>query len=103
MLAKKNHKPQVSKIKKTLALVGVDIAIPILVVDRDGDDLVITAITDKGAFAEGATFDPLTNTLHWDASLAQIGKHKAQFQVTDGTVTRKFKVPIKVVSSILGF
>ncbi len=99
----KNSKPQVGKVKKARALVGVPFVLPLVVTDLDGDMVTISVDETKPPFTLGATFDPMTNTFTWTPTLEHLGKHKVKFVATDGIKARKAAVKLDVVSSLLGF
>lgn len=98
----KNKPPVVAKIKKVQALVDVELAMPILASDPDGDTLTITAVTGVYPFTAGATFDAETNTFSWTPTLSDVGKTRVRFLVSDGIKTKALTVPISVLSP-LGF
>ncbi len=100
----KNKKPQPTKIKNATALDGVPISLPIIVTDVDGDDLTITVDDTEYPYTAGAVFDTKTNVFSWNApTLEDVGKLKLQFEVTDGTVIKKFKVQLKTEATLLTF
>jgi hypothetical protein len=100
----KNIKPRAGKIKGTQALVGIELRLPILASDQNGDKLTMTVDETLEPFTLGATFDPMTNTFIWsDPQLADIGTYSMKFQVSDGIKTVNRKVKVKLVSSFLGF
>jgi len=100
----KNLAPRVSKIKNVQGLVGIELDLPILATDPDGDPLTISVDDTAEPFTLGATFDPKTNVFTWsDPQLSNIGTYKVPFSVSDGTKTVKLTVQIKIVSSLLGF
>jgi hypothetical protein len=98
----KNLKPIAGKVKKAQALVGTPLSLPILATDLDGDRLVLSVDESKPPFTLGATFDPETRLFEWTPSLKGLGKHKVVFFVSDGIVTRKLSVKLRVISSLLG-
>jgi len=98
----KNASPKVSKVKNVQGLVGIELSLPILAVDPDGDALTITVDDTLEPFTLGATFDAGTNTFLWaDPALSSIGKYKVQFNVSDNVKTVKLSVTIEIVSSLL--
>jgi len=98
----KNKPPTFSRVKKVQALVNVELSLPVLATDRDGDGLTLSADTDGEPFLTGgATFDPGTGVFTWTPSFDDLGKHKVIFFASDGEKTRKLKVRIDVVSSLL--
>jgi len=100
----KNQAPKACKISSVQALVGFPLVLQIVVSDRDGDALVVSADETQAPFTLGASFDPETLVFTWpDPQLTEVGKYTLSFQVTDGIKTTKFKVKIKLVSSILAF
>jgi hypothetical protein len=100
----KNLAPRVSKIKNVQGLVGIELALPILATDPDGDPITITVDDTAEPFTLGATFDAKTNVFTWtDPALANIGTYKVKFNVSDGTKTVTLTVQIKIKSSLLGF
>ncbi len=98
----KNRKPVAAKVKKAQALINVPFNLPIVATDLDGDVLSMSVNMDKAPFTEGATFDTNTNTFSWTPSLKDIGKHKVVILISDGVVTRKRGIKLKVVASLLG-
>jgi hypothetical protein len=56
----------------------------------------------ESPFTLGATFDPETRLFEWNPALEDLGKHKVVFFVSDGIVTRKLSVKLRVISSLLG-
>ena len=100
----KNFAPRVGKIKNVQGLVGIELALPILATDQDGDALTISVDDTAEPFTLGATFDAKTNVFTWeDPALANIGTYKVKFNVSDGTKTVVLTVQIKIKSSLLGF
>ncbi len=94
----KNRAPSVSSIKKARLLVGLDTEIPLLVADRDGDQVSINPDFTKGLFAAvpEVEFDQGTNTLSWTPQLQDVGKHTAFFFVTDGVASKPYKLKLQV-------
>lgn len=99
----KNTKPLTSKIKKADPIDNAAYELPILVADKDMDTLTITVDDTVYPYTAGATFDAMTNTFMWTPVLEDVGKVKLQFDVSDGTVTKKVKVSLKVVASLTTF
>jgi hypothetical protein len=97
----KNRPPAPAKLKPVQALVDRELRLPIFATDADGDDVAIEARTDRYPFTAGATFDAETRTLIWTPSFDDIGKVPVEFQVSDGIATKKFKVSLNVVSSLI--
>jgi hypothetical protein len=98
----KNKAPQASKVTGTQVLASVDFELPILVRDLDGDEVTVSVDQTQEPFTLGATFDQETLVVSWpDPPLVSIGDYTLQFTLDDGTVTRAFKVKLKLVSSIL--
>ncbi len=92
----RNRPPTPTRTSKVRALVGVELVLPILATDRDGDPLTITP-DGKGVFERGATFDPGTNVLTWTPACLDVGRREAVFRISDGQATRKLRVKIAVV------
>ncbi|GJM21642.1 MAG: hypothetical protein DHS20C15_15570 [Planctomycetota bacterium] len=97
----KNKPPLGVKVSKLQALVGIELAVPILTADRDGDDVTVTIFDEsKGVFALGAEYDAETSMLLWTPEFDHIGKHKAAFRLDDGTKTKKLTLTINVVNPL---
>src|SRR5262249_5472543 len=97
----KNKPPIVAKIKKVQALVGVELRLPILAVDPDGDPLTITPVTGVYPFTAGASFDSEENTFTWTPTIDDVGKTKVKFRVSDGIKVKVLSVPISVLSPLI--
>lgn len=92
-----NRKPQAARIGRARALVGAELALPLIVSDRDGDEVTVTPDDDKGLFADtDATFDADTLTLRWTPTPADVGRTKAVFVLDDGTAQRKIRIALNV-------
>ena len=99
----KNKKPLVMKVKGARALVGFPFSLTVQAVDPDGDELTMSIDTSKPPFTLGATFDAETGVFSWEPQLADIGGYKVVVFVSDGTVTVKRSIKLRVDSSLLGF
>jgi hypothetical protein len=90
----KNTRPDVTRISRVTSLIDIELVLPVSAVDRDGDPLTFTP--SGGIFDRGATFDPITNTIHWKPTCADSGRQKAVLLVSDGVATRKLSIKITV-------
>ncbi len=97
----KNKPPIPSKIKKVQALVDVELSLPILATDPDGDTVTITPVTGVYPFTAGAAFDTGTNTFTWTPTISDVGKTKVRFLVSDGVKVKVLSVPISVLSPLI--
>ncbi len=97
----KNRPPNVTKVKKVLALVGIESTVPLLAIDRDGDTLTFSVDNQAGIFARGAIFDANTATITWTPAFDDVGKWKAVVFVSDGTKTKKLKLKFEVASPLI--
>ncbi len=100
----KNRPPQPSKVKGAVMQAGLPFVLPLIVRDLDGDPVSITVDMSSSPFTLGAEFDEKTAEFRWDdPPLAEVGKHVVVFTLSDGTVTKTFKVKLKLESSLLAF
>ena len=99
----KNTKPVAAKIKHARAIDNAAYSLPLLVFDADGDEVAVSADTSVYPYTAGATFDVDTKTFMWTPALSDVGKVKLKFSMTDGTVTKSFKVALQVVSSLITY
>ncbi len=97
----KNRAPRPSRIRKARAVTSEPLVLPILVTDRDGDALTVTADTTRAPFTSGAVFDEATDTVLWEPGTKDVGRYRLRFEVTDGQVVRRFSVRLEVRASIL--
>ena len=97
----KNKKPFAPKIKKGQPIVEIPYQMLIVVDDPDGDDLTVTFDPAAYPFNAGATYDDSTRIFSWTPRIADIGKPKVQFEVTDG-INKPVKISVKltVVNSL---
>ncbi len=99
-----NRKPSGAKIRRARAFIGIDLELPILVHDRDGDALIVSVDTSKGPLPPGASFDPQTRVLRWAApGVEEAGRHRFTFLIDDGTSVGRLRVKLRVVGSLLAF
>jgi hypothetical protein len=97
----KNTAPLVSTVSTIQVLVNRPYALPILAVDRDGDDLTVTVDPGKGAFALGATYDEASGEFRWTAAIDDVGNTSAKFEVSDGNKTTTLTIKIEVKNSLI--
>lgn len=97
----KNKPPILAKIKKVQAIVDVELRLPILTTDPDGDELTITPVTAVYPFTAGASFDSETSTFRWTPAISDVGKTKVRFRVSDGIKVKVLTVPISVMSPLI--
>jgi len=100
----KNIKPFAAKIKKAQPLDGTPFSMRIETSDRDGDEVTVM-VQDPAVYpyTAGAAFDEKTATFTWTPVLADVGKVKLTFLVSDGTVTTKRKITIQPKATLLTF
>ncbi len=96
----KNKPPIVAKIKKVQALVDVELRLPILAADPDGDEVTITPVTAVYPFTAGASFDAETSVFTWTPTIGDVGKTKVRFLLSDGLKVKALTVPISVLSPL---
>jgi len=95
-----NTRPEPSPYDVVQALVGEPLVLPLLAVDRDGDELSFEPVLGEGAFALGATFDAETRSLVWTPGLSDLGRTTSRVRVTDGQRTSTLKLRIEVLSPL---
>ena len=97
----KNALPKFSTIGTYQALVDIELKLPIIATDQDGDELTITPLLDEGAFALGATYDVATSTFCWTADFQDLGKTTATFMVSDGAKPQRMSVKLDAVNPLI--
>ena len=97
----KNKKPVLPKIKNPRPIVGQPFSFPVVVDDRDGDDLTVTVDLADYPFNAGASFDTATRTFSWTPTADDQGDRKVFFHVFDGTSTQKKTVTLKVRNGLI--
>lgn len=103
----KNKPPLVTKVNKVTAFVGQELVLPILVSDRDDDELVLSVLDKKNTdiFELGAVFDDETNTITWTPSQEHAGKQVGYLLVQEvgpeKPKSKKLKIKIDVVSQLI--
>lgn len=95
-----NKAPLRASYQPVPVLVGVPVALPVLVADRDGDALTVELVGGD-VFEAGATYDPDAGTLNWTPGLGDVGSTSARFTVSDGETTRKLKVRFDVRAALV--
>jgi len=95
-----NKKPLRAKFKPVPALVGVDVALPVPVADRDGDELLVELVGGD-VLDGGGTYDPDDGRLHWTPGLGDVGKALAKLTVSDGSKTRKLQLRFLVQAALI--
>ncbi len=73
-------------------VVGQLLQFTVSAIDPDGDTLTYSA----SDLPLGANFDQENHSFSWTPTLNQVGRHKVEFKVTDGTVTVEEEVKIDV-------
>jgi len=73
---------------------------PFIVGDKDGDPLTVTVDTTLYPFTAGATYDPVTSLFTWTPTAADEGTVDVKFKVSDGKVTVKLILPLKVKANL---
>ncbi len=96
----KNKAPYKPKIKKPVALVGVEYRLYVPLADPDGDPVTMVVNHDLYPFSAGAYFDPLTSEFVWTPTNLDLGKQTIQFTLSDGTTTLAVKQKIEVKSPL---
>jgi len=84
--------------------VGVELSVPLIVSDLDGDPVTLTPRLDKGVFVlpgSDAAWDEATATLTWTPELPHIGKQQAEFVASDGHSQRRFRLNIAVAAPLV--
>jgi len=100
----RNRKPDVARVAQLQALVGVELSVPLIVSDLDGDPVTLTPRLDKGVFVlpgSDAAWDEATATLTWTPELPHIGKQQAEFVASDGHSQRRFRLNIAVAAPLV--
>lgn len=99
----KNKKPNIAKLAKAIALVGLPFAMQVEAFDLDGDPVVLSLDVSKPP-PLGAAFDDVTDVLTWDApTLTDKGSNPFKFFGDDGTAQAKRTIKVKVETSLLAF
>ncbi|MCB9899072.1 MAG: hypothetical protein H6825_13785 [Planctomycetes bacterium] len=96
-----NRRPLVSRVSPVTVATGRAFALPVRAVDPDGDPLTVTIDADATPLALGASFDADAAILNWTPTLAAVGRHSVRFTVSDGQRTKKLRVRLKVVASLV--
>ncbi len=103
--SEKNKPPRKPKLKKLVALDGLEIEFPIPLFDPDGDELTLTFDETKPPFSQGADISLVDGeyVFTWTPALTDQGKVKVKIAVSDGELTKTFTIPVKVTATLLTF
>jgi hypothetical protein len=96
-----NKTPKTPTVTEARAIVGQPFVLPIIVDDKDHDELTIAVDLGDYPYTAGASFDKATNTFSWTPATEDQGEVTLKFKVSDGTVEKKVEVALKVKNGLI--
>jgi hypothetical protein len=96
----KNKAPYRPKIKKVVALVGVELRLYIPLADPDGDPVSVVVNPLVYPFSAGARYEPSTSEFVWTPTVLDLGKPTIEFVLDDGTTTATLKLKLEVMNPL---